>query len=475
MVRGIFLYVSLVLSFTTVSASSCNGSYYPSFNGTYENVTDGFNVGYLVGPNFPSGRCIESPVFNPNYYYSEVFANKSMSVPDAVSAYYQCDNFGNLSFITFNDTSCENEIIEGTMEVPVLLDGLYIDCVCEESGKYIIVENFYNESSPIDSKQCIDSKPDIAQMMSGTCFGYYDDLIEKSLYITCDDNDEAMVLEFNNSLSCSSLKQVGKNNTYSDTDCVIDGKSSWKFSCSGGVASSSKSDTKFTIAADDVIFLLIAFFYLIFVIVLLSVMFCYMTGKICVKKNKVGPEPDMNEDIPTTEAVPIEQKILDDTTDAITEKQQEQDQQQNYNGDGEGQPVENNEYNVGENNNNDDDVGGGEEVNNGLQDQNISESLSSGGGGGEEIEQQSAEQMNQVVEDVPITNAEEVMVTNNNTYESSEAEPPVQIDNGGGGGDFQTDTSNVEENAVPLETSDDSQQVVVDEDPTVIEEGAGAI
>jgi hypothetical protein len=98
---------------------------------------------------------------------------------------------------------------------------------------------------------------------------------------------KARVLAYSNSFKCDESNLIS-NATYSDGECVnITNHDSWKFSCSGGLDTAITEDNGNTLNADDVVFLVIAFVYLVFVVILLSVMFCYISGTICVKRNKV--------------------------------------------------------------------------------------------------------------------------------------------------------------------------------------------
>jgi hypothetical protein len=449
--RPTFLVASITLYITIVSGqNTCqNGTFRPFFNGSYDANSDGFNVAQLYAPNTEQFGCFEQAIVHP--FDSFVFDDDTYNLTNftltnytwQLSAKYYCNENGTrLTSVYYNESSCEGDSFTHTTKVPYEMDEMIIDCVCQESNKYIEVEK-YNNVSTYNEAQCTDEDPDVVYMMSGTCFGYYDDdMTKKSMYVECNDKDQANILEYSDSLSCDG-SLVYSDYNITDGFCMMDTLNvSLRLTCSGGVGSTSTSESgAFKLNKDDIFFLLIAFFYLIFVIVFLSIMFCYMTGKICVKKNKVGPSDQDDDGI--VEALPVEKK----EEQSFVEGEQQHSEQQ---GGVEGETYQSEVP-----------VEGGGDINN-QQYEEATEGNGEQGGGEEQPELQQG------------TNGEGEVVTEEAQYEEQvpSAEDAHAAENAA------TVEAEQEANEPPAENAEvvtSEEPPVGDEDPTVIEDGAGAI
>jgi hypothetical protein len=120
--------------------------------------------------------CIEQPLIDP-------FGNAESS------RYYCSENGTMLHYQVYNSSGCADLFEEGIINVPASVGSTLIDCVCQESkSKYVKVQSFLNESS--QPGECKGNEVDIALVLSGTCFGYTDDITPMSMFITCSDADE---------------------------------------------------------------------------------------------------------------------------------------------------------------------------------------------------------------------------------------------------------------------------------------------
>ena len=241
------------------------------------------------------------------------------------SAQYWCSPNGTtFSYREYNGTSCNAKEVSaaGNFSVPFTRNGFTFDCECWESKVFVEAHKFNASDrdgqpgvhlSKADAEQCRGpSESEIS--MSGSCVGFFDNGTTldgyrgttqmRSTRVTCDiSTGTVQVEEFADSLDCDITAAVLSTDFKSD-QCVVVRNKTMVYSCAVVGGGKKRIQVEFGIDPGSLVFLLAAFFYLCFVVTVVTLMYLYSTGMICKSRRSSAEHEEEEEEEPVKPTEP---------------------------------------------------------------------------------------------------------------------------------------------------------------------------